>query len=285
MACHSYARIRHEDHGWIRVPCGSCEGCLMSRARNWSLRGMHEKAYHDESSFITLTYNDQHLASNNGILPSLCPPDVRNFLKRLRKLLRGSKIKYMLAGEYGETTGRPHYHAIIFGCDFRNPFLRFDGQLNDVRSLPGHDGYYISSVLSALWPLGQHVIAPVTEGSISYVAQYTLKKQRGRVAMQAYRDRGQYPEFVRVSQGIGASFVRDYYSDFVKSDSIVLRNKLYKPPRYYLQKLSQISPELNTLVTSIKSSRLSSFLSMPKSERDRSSLYSRSHSTRSKRGL
>lgn len=286
MACHHLHRVKHSDHpDGLRVPCGHCHGCLLSRARNWSLRGMHEAAYHSETSFITLTYDDQHLPSNNGILPSLMPPDPQRFLKRLRKALKGAPLKYMLAGEYGEHTGRPHYHVVLFGCDFRNPFLTYRKKLNDVRSLPGEPDYYISSVLTDLWPYGQHVIAPVTPASISYVAQYTLKKSFGRVAYQAYKDRGQYPEFIRTSQGIGSSFVDDYYSDFIHSDTIILHNKSYKPPRYYLQVLSKISPELNSLVTTLKSSRMASLLTSSHSERKRKSAFSRAHSRASKRGL
>ena len=40
--------------------------------------------------------------------------DVQKFLKRLRKAYRG-KLRYFVAGEYGEQTARPHYHMILYG--------------------------------------------------------------------------------------------------------------------------------------------------------------------------
>jgi len=112
---------------------------------------MHEAQLHERNSFITLTYNDESLATRRPTweptvpytppsestvaqpndqtrtdetpahADSLIKRDVQLFVKRLRKDqdARGlAKIRYYLVGEYGDQTKRPHYHAAIFGEDF-----------------------------------------------------------------------------------------------------------------------------------------------------------------------
>lgn len=41
-------------------------------------------------------------------------------MKRLRKYLEPVKVRFFACGEYGDNTYRPHYHLILFGCDFRS---------------------------------------------------------------------------------------------------------------------------------------------------------------------
>ena len=85
--------------------------------------------------FITLTYDDEHVPGmiiNTGEImrkvqyawkpgekrpesvQTLLYTDVQKFLKRLRKAYK-SKLRYFIAGEYGEQTARPHYHMILYG--------------------------------------------------------------------------------------------------------------------------------------------------------------------------
>ena len=81
--------------------------------------------------------------------------DIQKFLKRLRKAYRG-KLRYFVAGEYGEQTARPHYHMILYGwepTDLKNLYKIH------------HNGYYTSKWLTNLWGMGQIQIAqavPVT---------------------------------------------------------------------------------------------------------------------------
>ena len=95
----------------LAVPCGKCIGCRIAKRKEWSLRMLHELTYHPQSSFITLTYDDYHLPSDN----SLKKRHLQLFIKRLRKNLGERRIKYFACGEYGGQTMRPHYHAILFG--------------------------------------------------------------------------------------------------------------------------------------------------------------------------
>jgi len=69
---------------FISVPCGRCDGCLLERGRNWTIRIMHEAQMHCENSFITLTYKDEHLVYGR-LQPTLVKSDLQKFWKRLRK--------------------------------------------------------------------------------------------------------------------------------------------------------------------------------------------------------
>ena len=61
------------------LPCGRCVGCRLERSRQWSVRIMHEAQFYADSSFITLTYDDDHIPP----FGSLFYPDFQGFMKRL----------------------------------------------------------------------------------------------------------------------------------------------------------------------------------------------------------
>jgi len=45
----------------LALPCGQCTGCLLERSRQWAVRLMKEFKLHDETCFLTLTYDDAHV--------------------------------------------------------------------------------------------------------------------------------------------------------------------------------------------------------------------------------
>lgn len=47
----------------IQVPCGKCIECRLDHAKMWALRCWHESLKYPFSSFVTLTYDDDHLNS------------------------------------------------------------------------------------------------------------------------------------------------------------------------------------------------------------------------------
>ena len=81
----------------LQIPCGRCIGCRLDRSLSWALRCVHEASMHDENCFITLTFNDEHLAKNKSLKVS----DFQNFLKRLRQFISPRKVRYFHCGEYG----------------------------------------------------------------------------------------------------------------------------------------------------------------------------------------
>jgi hypothetical protein len=91
----------------------------------------------------------------------LTPRHFQNFIKRLRK--SGHKIRYLVAGEYGEKFGRAHFHAILF---FKGPAPK----------IPHKTNCNISA-----WPFG-HVFADWTgeDKSIRYVCKYLTNPEKGK---------------------------------------------------------------------------------------------------------
>ena len=139
------------------IPCGKCVACHAERRRDWGIRMFHESQYHEQNSFVTLTYDDDNCPEE------LCKLDLDRFLARLRK---HHKVRYFLCGEYGEKTHRPHYHAIIFGQDFRGG--RYTYRIND--ELWGN------KQLQQTWSHGEVVIGDFTPATAMYTAGYVGKK-------------------------------------------------------------------------------------------------------------
>lgn len=205
----------------VSVPCGQCIGCKLERSRQWAIRAIHENQLHDTSCFLTLTYADEYLPTGQ----TLVKRDMQLFLKRLRKA-RGS-FRLLYCGEYGETNFRPHYHAIIFGLDFRH-------DQRPLRRSPSGEMLFQSPSLDKLWGLGAVAIGSVTFESAAYVARYVTKKITGPAAEAHYA--GRLPEFFQPSlkPGIGADWLARFRSDVYPSDQIVIRDgQVCGPPRYY----------------------------------------------------
>lgn len=157
---------------YVPVPCGICASCKCDYSRDWANRMILELQDHDEAMFLTLTYNDAHLPYSEKGFPTLCKRDIQLFLKRLRKYLGETKIRYYLAGEYGSRTHRPHYHAIIYGIGLST----FDDIVPRGRNQIGCP-FFSSPKLEELWGNGFVLFSSVTWRTCNYVARYVLKKQ------------------------------------------------------------------------------------------------------------
>jgi hypothetical protein len=213
----------------IVVPCGQCLGCALERSRQWAVRCVHESQLHDESSFITLTYDPEYLPDYG----SLVKEHFVLFMKRLRKAIEPIKIRFFMCGEYGEKNQRPHYHALIFGYGFpdRKKFSERKGV-----------SLYTSELLTKLWPYGFSSCGDISMESAAYVARYCLKKVQARedaVQMDADNFSGQIPEYNNMSRGgrSGKGLAYNWYvqfqSDVFPCDNVVVKGKMGKPPRYY----------------------------------------------------
>lgn len=182
---------------------------------------------HDESCFITLTYDEDnvpHLPDNTGY--TLDKKNMVNFMKRLRDSIYPKKISFFQCGEYGENLGRPHHHAIIFGYAFPDKKLaRKDERGYEI---------YQSEELKKLWPAGNHTIGNADIEAIAYVCRYVLKKQFGHNNSDHYG--GAEPEYVTMSRrpAIGKLFYQKYGSDITNYDRVVrVDGVCTRPPRYY----------------------------------------------------
>lgn len=218
----------------FQLPCGRCIGCRLERSRQWAVRLVHEGALHDEKCFLTLTYDPAHLPVDG----SLDVAEFQRFLKRLRKRISPTRVRFFHCGEYGEQLGRPHYHCILFGFSFPDRILFKRGSEPSLN-------LYTSKLLSELWPLGFSTIGQVTFESAAYVARYVVKKWFGDGADEHYK--GRKPEYVTMSRrpGIGSGWIEKFESDVFPADQVVLRGKKMAPPRFYRDRYELREPELS----------------------------------------
>jgi hypothetical protein len=197
----------------LLLPCGKCLACKLSKAREWAVRCVLEASQYDNSCFITLTYDDEHLPED-GLLHR---KDLTDFIKRLRKK---HEIRYFGCGEYGGSGhtvvngktlehGRPHFHLIIFGF------------------FPGDWKNGSSREISELWPFGFNYVDDCNFRTCNYVARYTTKK--------IYKN---LPgEFICMSThpGLGADWLKEHYSIFTH-DAVYGpfgSSKVSNIPRYF----------------------------------------------------
>ncbi len=167
---------------YIEIPCGRCIGCRLQKSKDWANRCMFELQYHDSSYFVTLTYDEEHVnhsefVNDDGVITDIltCKKrDFQLFMKRLRKAFPEQNIRYFACTEYGETTARPHCHAILFG-------LKLD-DLRPIKITEMGDTLYTSDKLVSIWKNGIVSIGDVTWESCAYVARYVTKKQYGQNA-------------------------------------------------------------------------------------------------------
>jgi len=231
---------RHKSIGLpMRVPCGRCIGCKLERSRQWAVRCMHEASLYADNSFVTLTYDDEHVPRFGSLLMD----DWQKFFKRLRK--RAGKVRFFGCGEYGEQFGRPHYHACLFGLDFPDKVLW---------TTRGGHSVFRSPLLESVWTFGQSEIGSLTFDSAAYVARYCVKKITGKGALEHYQcvdpETGELgsrlPEFATMSRrpGVGAGWYELYSADVFPSDEVIINGVASKPPRFYDKLLEVSSPEV-----------------------------------------
>lgn len=205
----------------LMVGCGHCQACRIARYSEWTTRLLDELSFYPYSWFPTMTYSDENLPVGGG----LCVSDAQKFVKRLRitaerrfgssldKRMPHSppRIRYFLSGEYGETYGRPHYHAI---------FMSEYAQLN--------------TLFQECWGLGGVQVGNVCRETIDYVTRYVQKKLNGDMAVQAYGSNA--APFQLQSYGIGLrAAIRDReqlvrFGKTRNGEHVAL-------PRYYVRKL------------------------------------------------
>lgn len=190
---------------------------------------------HRHNSFVTLTYDDDHLPADY----SVSVRELQLFMKRVRKH-HGSGIRFFGCGEYGGRTFRPHYHALLFGLDFDDQVL-----WNKPKGRPN----YTSAKLSKLWPFGLATVAPVNYTTAAYCAGYVLKKVTGEPAADHYtrvhpitgRLCRVHPEFATQSNkpGIGSTWFDKFKSDAFPSDFLIVDGRKVPVPVFYTRKLSE----------------------------------------------
>lgn len=157
----------------IWAKCGVCYECKKERARNWTYKlWLESKNYEiDNNCFLTLTYKDTELDKEK----SLRKKHLQDFIKRLRKNLNLSNIKYFGAGEYGEKKGRAHYHLIILGYRPDDLYIMRNTRSKKNKILYG------SETIKKLWGKGRITVQPFAKNEVGYL---TLYIQENRISNQ-----------------------------------------------------------------------------------------------------
>jgi len=98
---------------WVKVPkpCNDCWQCKENYVNDWVGRCLCEAATSEVSLTLSLTYAPPQnpLELSHRVVN---PYHFQLFMKRLRKA--GHKVRYLVAGEYGDLRDRAHFHCILF---------------------------------------------------------------------------------------------------------------------------------------------------------------------------
>ena len=151
------------------------------------------------SWFLTLTIDQEHIdheldedAAPIGTLRK------KAFLKWINNTAqRVGSFRYYAVGEYGDLTGRPHYHLAVFPS-----------------------AHCSIADLKDAWTQGWVSIAELNATRARYLANYTAKKLTKSTDHRLSGN--QEPEFRASSRrpALGAEFVRAYYRSLVKTGNI-----------------------------------------------------------------
>lgn len=237
-ADYSYAQMKEKfGDDLLAIPCGKCPQCTLAYQKQWSVRLMLESLYHQEMSFVTLTYDNKHYPKSLKAWKR----DAQLFMKRLRAHYDGRLIRYFGCGELGSTTHRKHFHFILFGVSFEKL------EIVDANEL-GQPSFN-SEVLKSIWQNGIVSHSDVTLEACSYVARYSSKK-----ILTGEKD----DSFLMMSRmpGIGSLFFED------KKDILYLSDRVYsqtfhgeKIPRFF-DKLAEKDPVIYDMFLKAKNKRV-----------------------------
>lgn len=220
------------------IPCGNCLICNLKRSAEIAMRASHELiTQKGKAQFITLTYDNKNLnreghrgakiarTKHGDVGGNLNYRDCQLFFKRLRKMYRNKKIKYIICGEYGDLYNRPHYHAIIYGLEYEE----------------------ISKNLNKIWGLGRTDISDieVSQHAIDYVTGYVNKKRMSKTnKIENYLELGRTPPFLKYSKGLGKEWALKNKDKWLKTLKITTKYGETTVPRYYIKLIKRLNSKI-----------------------------------------
>lgn len=232
----------------VLIPCGRCIGCRLDYSRSWADRMMLELETVKKGVFLTLTYDNEHLPWINDnvsgeIVPTLDKRDCQLFMKSLRKEFSDIRIRFYMAGEYGDQTKRSHYHCILFGISLGDIGDCIIFGKNELGQL-----YYKSERIANIWKRGHVLLSDVSWKTCAYVARYVTKKINGVFEFEVYGTSGRQKEFALMSRkpGIGRLYL-DQHPDCLDYDNINISTPdgglKISIPKYYLKQIELTDPD------------------------------------------
>lgn len=146
------------------IPCGQCGGCLLDWMHDRAAMIWHESLTNEHTAFLTLTLDNDNYPEDGSLDHSL----VKRFHDRARHEL--GPFRFAITGEYGEQTGRAHWHDAVYGIDFMAlKHVKLWG-----KNRHGHTLYH-TPVLDDLWGLGRVLFGSLDPAAAAYVAPYITK--------------------------------------------------------------------------------------------------------------
>lgn len=213
------------------VACGQCIACRVNRTTDWTVRMIMELSTCESAVFGTLTYKDKWLPAH----ASLDKSELQRAIKRLRKAVEpDTRVKYYCSGEYGDVTGRPHYHGIFFGISLNDHEFKKIGKALVATSGPLFDAWRTD----ADGAYGHVYLGDVTPASIRYVAGYIQKKLGSDPAQYG----GRLPPFALMSKSLGLEYVKneENYKQLVELCGYRMNGKIRPIPRYFRKKFEEL---------------------------------------------
>lgn len=233
-----------EPYTGLEIPCQVCILCREEHARQTAVRLTHEASLWPENGFLTLTLDDKHLPEHN----SLDYEPLVRFWKRLRK--KYGKLRYYAVGEYGDDSGRPHYHAILFGKAF------VEGRII-LRTKPTM--LWTHPDLEKAWGMGNVSVGAVTFETARYTASYVLKKLRAKQQyVRVDEETGELIPLVQPRAFMSRNLAKEWWERWkqqtIDHDYVIIDGHKHKPPKAYDKWLKEKDP---TKMEEIKNKRRS----------------------------
>lgn len=244
------SRLYHSD-GYERelfyVPCGQCDPCRIRRRYERATRIMCEALCYKHSTFVTLTYDDDHLGSND-----LLEDHVTQFKKDIRRIYGEAKytrlyknpkrktssytfqkFKFITTGEYGDKAGRKHYHLIIFGLDFK------DKEYTGFYSERGNP-IATSKELQNVWKKGNVQVETVNYNLALYVSKYITDGWDDDECFNPATGEVRRAQYSTSSHGLGLTYLKKYYRTMFNLGSVKFSDRTCPIPRYFHKKVREL---------------------------------------------
>lgn len=195
---------------YVQVPCNKCIECFHRKRSEWWFRVEQENKYNMQPYrwFLTLTYSESKVPRKRGT-KTLLKRHPQLFFKRLRKA--GYKVKYILVGEYGSQTQRPHYHVIMWT----------DAPTKEI---------------DRCWHYGHVHYRQIAKETVFYTLKYILNPRQGDNEVKQ-------KEYAVFSQGIGLQYLTEAMYDYHTVDfenpkfNANIAGEEVPLPRYYRMKI------------------------------------------------
>lgn len=165
MKCLTPVQLKTQDGYLQLVQCNHCLNCSIRRQLGWTIRICLEGSLSGLSTFTTLTYDEAHRRGH------LHYPDVQGYMKRLRKTFPNT-VRFFCVGQYGGSSGREHWHIILFGV---TPQAMAEKLKTPLSAIPGRGLQGLAPLGTALWPHGSTHIAELNTQRARYAARYSLR--------------------------------------------------------------------------------------------------------------